>query len=88
MQSAKIFSGTSSELLTQEICKRYGTKPGKINIQHFSDGEMCPTFTESIRGFCYLFATFCIKLFIPSLRMDKQAGNTFIFESVADCYSE
>ena len=50
MQSAKIFSGTSSELLTSEICKRYGTKQGKINIQHFSDGEMCPTFTESIRG--------------------------------------
>jgi ribose-phosphate pyrophosphokinase len=50
MQSAKIFAGTSSESLTNEICKRYGTKPGKINIQRFSDGEMCPTFLESIRG--------------------------------------
>ena len=50
MQFAKIFSGTSSEILTSEICKRYGTKPGKINIQRFSDGEMSPTFMESIRG--------------------------------------
>ena len=50
MQSAKIFSGTSSEVLTNEICKRFGTKQGKINIQRFSDGEMCPTFLESIRG--------------------------------------
>ena len=50
MQSAKIFAGTSSERLTNEICKRYGTKPGKINIQRFSDGEICPVFLESIRG--------------------------------------
>ena len=50
MQSAKIFSGTSSESLTNEICKRYGIKQGKINIQRFSDGEMSPTFMESIRG--------------------------------------
>ncbi len=50
MQSAKIFAGTSSEILTNEICKRYGTKPGKINIQRFSDGEICPVFLESIRG--------------------------------------
>ena len=50
MQSAKIFAGTSSEDLTNEICKRYGTKPGKINIQRFSDGEICPVFLESIRG--------------------------------------
>jgi len=50
MQSAKIFAGTSSEDLTNEICKRYGTKPGKINIQRFSDGEICPVYLESIRG--------------------------------------
>src|SRR6185436_3541283 len=50
MQSAKIFAGTSSEKLTGEICKRYGTRPGKINIQRFSDGEIQTTFNESIRG--------------------------------------
>jgi ribose-phosphate pyrophosphokinase len=50
MQSAKIFAGTGSGELTREICKRYGAKPGEINIQKFSDGEICPTFLESIRG--------------------------------------
>jgi ribose-phosphate pyrophosphokinase len=48
--NAKIFSGTSSERLTRLICKRYGCEPGKINIQRFSDGEIQPVFTESIRG--------------------------------------
>ena len=48
--TAKIFSGTSSERLTRLICKRYGCDPGKINIQRFSDGEIQPVFTESIRG--------------------------------------
>ena len=50
MSSAKIFSGNSSQLLAEQICKRYGTKLGGINIQRFSDGEICPIFTESIRG--------------------------------------
>src|SRR4030095_15531218 len=60
MQSAKIFAGTSSEKLTGEICKRYGTRPGKINIQRFSDGEICPTFLESIRGdFVFLVQSTC-----------------------------
>jgi ribose-phosphate pyrophosphokinase len=48
--SAKIFSGTSSQLLAKQICKQYGTHLGKINIQRFSDGEICPIFLESIRG--------------------------------------
>ncbi|HWC53045.1 MAG TPA: ribose-phosphate pyrophosphokinase [Chitinophagaceae bacterium] len=48
--AAKIFSGTSSQKLTAEICKQYGTQSGKINIQRFSDGEICPVFLESIRG--------------------------------------
>src|SRR5215207_5103241 len=48
--TAKIFSGTSSERLTQLICKRYGCEQGKINIQRFSDGEIQPVFNESIRG--------------------------------------
>ena len=48
--SAKIFSGTGSQYLTEQICKRYGCLPGKINIQRFSDGEIQPMFMESIRG--------------------------------------
>ncbi|HTE32921.1 MAG TPA: ribose-phosphate pyrophosphokinase, partial [Chryseolinea sp.] len=50
MQSAKIFAGTSSEVLADHICKKYGAKPGRIAIQRFSDGEICPVFLESIRG--------------------------------------
>ena len=48
--SAKIFSGTGSYELTEQICKEYGCLPGNIKIQHFSDGEMQPTIMESIRG--------------------------------------
>jgi len=50
MQYAKIFSGTGSQKLAEQICKRYGTKLGKVNIQRFSDGEICPIFLESVRG--------------------------------------
>jgi ribose-phosphate pyrophosphokinase len=50
MQSAKIFSGTGSQLLAEQICKRYRTQLGKINLQRFSDGEMSPNFLESVRG--------------------------------------
>ncbi len=50
MQSAKIFSGTGSQDLSAEICKRYGTQPGRINVQKFSDGEISPNFLESVRG--------------------------------------
>ncbi|RYZ22559.1 MAG: ribose-phosphate pyrophosphokinase [Chitinophagaceae bacterium] len=48
--SAKIFSGTGSQKLTQQICDRYGCKPGEIQIQKFSDGEILPIFNESVRG--------------------------------------
>jgi ribose-phosphate pyrophosphokinase len=48
--SAKIFSGTGSQQLAEHICKRYGCQLGKVNIQKFSDGEICPIFLESVRG--------------------------------------
>ena len=48
--SAKIFAGTGSQQLAEQICKSYGCPPGKINIQKFSDGEIQPIFLESIRG--------------------------------------
>jgi ribose-phosphate pyrophosphokinase len=49
-QLAKIFPGTGSKDLTQQICKSYGCTVGKINIQLFSDGELQPIILESIRG--------------------------------------
>ena len=48
--TAKIFSGTGSQELAEAICKRYGCQLGKVNIQKFSDGEICPIFLESVRG--------------------------------------
>ncbi len=48
--SAKIFSGTGSQKLAEQICKLYGSQLGRVNIQHFSDGEFQPVFMESIRG--------------------------------------
>ena len=50
MSSAKIFAGTGSLKLAEQICKSYGCQLGKISIQKFSDGEILPTFLESIRG--------------------------------------
>ena len=50
MSSAKIFAGNGSQKLAEEICKSYGCKLGKINIQRFSDGEILPAYLESIRG--------------------------------------
>ena len=48
--SAKIFSGTGSQELAELICKRFGCQLGRVNIQKFSDGEICPIFLESVRG--------------------------------------
>src|SRR5512138_394356 len=50
MSAAKIFAGTGSQGLAEQICRSYGTRLGKVNIQRFSDGEILPTFMESIRG--------------------------------------
>ncbi|HZH66010.1 MAG TPA: ribose-phosphate pyrophosphokinase [Flavisolibacter sp.] len=56
--NAKIFAGTGSQKLAEQICKSYGVPLGKINIQKFSDGEIQPIFLESIRGdFIFLVAS-------------------------------
>ena len=46
----KVFSGTRSHYLAEEICKDLGVELGKMNIQHFADGEFEVSFEESIRG--------------------------------------
>jgi ribose-phosphate pyrophosphokinase len=48
--SCKIFSGTSSQYLAEQIAAEMGIPLGKISIQKFSDGEIQPIFLESIRG--------------------------------------
>lgn len=50
MIAYKIFSGETSSKLTNSICEYLGCKLGNINVTHFSDGEFCVSFEESIRG--------------------------------------
>ncbi|MEI9935263.1 MAG: ribose-phosphate pyrophosphokinase [Ferruginibacter sp.] len=48
--NAKIFSGTGSQYLAEQIAIKFGEPLGKVNIQRFSDGEIGVAFNESIRG--------------------------------------
>lgn len=50
MSSVKIFSGTGSDVLSKKIAHCYGKKLGALTVQRFSDGEISPSFDESIRG--------------------------------------
>jgi ribose-phosphate pyrophosphokinase len=50
MSIVKLFSGTSSRYLAEKIATAYGQPLGHLSIQKFSDGEMSPSFTESVRG--------------------------------------
>ena len=47
----KIFSGTASRYMTDEICKELGVEPGKLKVDHFADGEFEVCFEETIRGY-------------------------------------
>lgn len=46
----KIFAGEKSRYMAEEICKELGVELGKMNIQHFADGEFEVSFEESVRG--------------------------------------
>jgi ribose-phosphate pyrophosphokinase len=48
--SFKVFSGTNSQYLAEKICASLGCPLGKMNIQHFADGEFSVSYEESIRG--------------------------------------
>ena len=50
MTPYKIFSGTNSRYMAEEICKDLGVQLGEMNIQRFADGEFEVSFEESIRG--------------------------------------
>lgn len=54
MSKVKIFSGTNSHYLAEKIAKAYGKELGALKISKFSDGEMSPSFNESVRG-CDVF---------------------------------
>lgn len=46
----KVFAGSNSEYMAQEICQQLGVELGKMNIIHFADGEFEVCFEEPIRG--------------------------------------
>ncbi len=50
MPTVKLFSGTGSKYLAEEIAEYYGRKLGKLDINKFSDGEFQPVIKESVRG--------------------------------------
>ncbi|QSE96962.1 ribose-phosphate pyrophosphokinase [Fulvivirga lutea] len=54
MSSVKIFSGHATKYLAEKIAQSYGKPLGEVTHQTFSDGEMCPYFSESVRG-CDVF---------------------------------
>ncbi|WP_101689815.1 ribose-phosphate pyrophosphokinase [Dysgonomonas massiliensis] len=46
----KIFAGTNSRYLAEKICANLGCPLGKMNVEHFADGEFSVSYEESIRG--------------------------------------
>ena len=46
----KIFAGSKGLALAQGICDELGCQLGNVHVDHFSDGEFCTYFEESVRG--------------------------------------
>lgn len=46
----KLFSGSQTQYLANEIIELYGAEPGKIKFHQFSDGEIQTEICESVRG--------------------------------------
>lgn len=46
----KIFAGTKSQYMAEEICKELGVELGKMKIEHFADGEFEVSYEETVRG--------------------------------------
>ncbi len=54
MIDVKLFAGSASRKLAENIADYYGNKLGSCDINRFSDGEMQPVINESVRG-SYVF---------------------------------
>jgi ribose-phosphate pyrophosphokinase len=54
INAVKIFAGSSSKGLGNDIAKFYGKELGANSVTVFADGEILPSFDESIRG-CDVF---------------------------------
>lgn len=50
MAKVQLFSGENSRYLAEKIAKAYGQPLGAMSLFKFSDGEMSPSYDESVRG--------------------------------------
>jgi ribose-phosphate pyrophosphokinase len=50
LESAKIFSGTATKYLAEQIAAYSGERLGEVAVSRFSDGEFQPSFEETVRG--------------------------------------
>ncbi|HRD51806.1 MAG TPA: ribose-phosphate pyrophosphokinase [Flavobacteriales bacterium] len=50
LESAKIFSGTATKYLAEQIAAASGERLGEVAVSRFSDGEFQPSFEETVRG--------------------------------------
>ena len=50
MSQFKVFSGTKSRYVANQIAHDLGIELGTMNIQHFADGEFEVSYEESVRG--------------------------------------
>ncbi|HAJ99801.1 MAG TPA: ribose-phosphate pyrophosphokinase [Bacteroidales bacterium] len=48
--AVKIFTGSASRYLAQQICHEYGIPLGKEILMRFADGEFQPSYEETLRG--------------------------------------
>jgi ribose-phosphate pyrophosphokinase len=48
--TVRLFGGTSTHVLAENIAKSYGSSLGKVYCIHFSDGEIQVSFEDSVRG--------------------------------------
>lgn len=48
--NVKIFAGSASKELAEQIADAYGVELGDVNLQRFSDGEMQTSIEETVRG--------------------------------------
>ena len=48
--TTNLISGNASRYLAKKIAACYGTKLAEVELNRFSDGEMQPSFEETVRG--------------------------------------
>jgi ribose-phosphate pyrophosphokinase len=50
MRRIKLFCGSGSKELTEQVCSHLGISMGKVKLENFFDGEFQPQYEENLRG--------------------------------------